>query len=373
MSRIPVVIASLLKPVDDTRMYEKLGLSLAQTNKYEINIIGFFIKKINFHPGVRTFPIFNMPRSGISRIFQPLKFLILLLKVKPEVTIVSSPDLLLVTLFYSGITRTQFIYDIQENYLRNILFNSKLPWPVKFPAALLVRMLERIVHPFVDHYLVAEEAYFNEMPYLKKKGILLRNYYVPIYRGEIIRGNIGKRITILYTGTIAEAYGIFQVIQFIDRFHAFYQGIELRIAGYCPHRGTLEKLQEAISGKSYIYLTGGENLLPHEEILREIREADFGIVFYELNPAIRNCFPTRIYEYMANRLPILIQDHPRWTDLCIQHNACLVVDFEYPEIAQLLSRMRETKFYNHGVPETIFWKKEEPKLLHLFEKILPED
>lgn len=373
MSRIPVVIASLLKPVDDTRMYEKLGLSLAQTNKYEINIIGFSIKKNNFHPKVRTYPIFNMSRSSISRFFQPLNFLKIIIKVKPEIIIVNSFDLLLITLFYSSIKRSYFIYDVQENFLRNILYNSRLPWLLKFPAAFVVRTLEHAVHPFVDHYLVAEEAYFSEMPFLKNKGILLRNYYVPLYGQEFNRKISPEKIRILYSGTIAEVYGIFRVIHFIDRFHAYYPGIELRIAGYCPQRGTYQKLKKVIAEKNYIYLSGGDSLLPHEEIIREIREADFGIVQYELNPAIRNCFPTRIYEYMANTLPMLMQDHPRWTDLCLQYNAGLVVDFKSPDFGQLLRRMQETKFYIHGVPENIFWKQEEPKLLELFSEISPED
>jgi hypothetical protein len=37
------VLTSILKPVDDTRMFEKFGVSLGQTNKYDVNIIGFAI------------------------------------------------------------------------------------------------------------------------------------------------------------------------------------------------------------------------------------------------------------------------------------------------------------------------------------------
>jgi hypothetical protein len=369
LSRITVAIASLLKPVDDARMYEKLGLSLAQTNKYEINIIGFSIKKNNFHPDVKIYPVFRMSRTGISRFFQPLRYFRVLLKVKPEVIIVNSFDLLFVTLFYSGLTGSTFIYDVQENYLRNIRYNSPLPWPVKILAGVLVRTLERIAHPFVDHYLVAEESYFNEMPYLAEKGVLLRNYYSDSYGMEASRRPPGDRIRILYSGTIAGAYGIFGVIDFIVRFYTHNPGIELVIAGYCPHRGTLEKLKEIIRGKPYIHLSGGDRLLPHEEIINKIRQADFGIIRYELNPAIRDCFPTRIYEYMGNRLPMLIQEHPVWSEFCTKYDAGLVVNFESFDPDDLWRRMRETDFYPSGIPEGISWNQEEPKLLKLFSGI----
>jgi hypothetical protein len=46
MKKTKVVIASILKPIDDSRMYEKFGLSLEQANEYEINIIGFASKNI---------------------------------------------------------------------------------------------------------------------------------------------------------------------------------------------------------------------------------------------------------------------------------------------------------------------------------------
>ncbi len=46
MKKTKVVIVSLLKPIDDSRMYEKFGLTLEQANEYEINIIGFTSKNI---------------------------------------------------------------------------------------------------------------------------------------------------------------------------------------------------------------------------------------------------------------------------------------------------------------------------------------
>lgn len=43
--KIKILIASVLKPADDVRSYSKIGQSLAQTNKYEVNIIGFDSKR----------------------------------------------------------------------------------------------------------------------------------------------------------------------------------------------------------------------------------------------------------------------------------------------------------------------------------------
>jgi glycosyltransferase involved in cell wall biosynthesis len=369
LSRISVVIASLLKPVDDTRMYEKLGLSLAQTNKYEINIIGFSIKKNNFQTNVNLLPVFNLKRLGFSRFIQPFKYLRILFKVKPKIIIVNTHDFLLVTIFYSIITKVTFIYDLQENYLRNIVYNSGIIFPLNYILAYWVRFKEYMSHPFIRHYLVAENGYLEEMPFIRKKGVLLRNLYADIFKESPPHARTKNKIRILYSGTIAKSYGIFDIVRFISGFHAVFPEIELKIVGYCPHGPTLIKLAEMISDRPFIQLYGGNERVSHQKIIEEIRAADFGIIHYELNPAIKNCFPTRIYEYMANRLPILIQNYPPWSDYCVKNQAALVVDFNNPDFNELIQAMKRNRFYSDGAPPNIYWKIEEPKLLDLFKKI----
>ena len=51
-----IIIASTLKPVIDPRAYEKIGKSIAETGKYEIDILGSYpttdesIAGITLHP-----------------------------------------------------------------------------------------------------------------------------------------------------------------------------------------------------------------------------------------------------------------------------------------------------------------------------------
>jgi len=350
-------------------MYEKLGLSLAQTNKYEINIIGFSIKKNIFQTNVKTYPIFNFSRLGIARLVQPIRYLNILLKVKPKIVIVNSHDFLLVTTFYSILTGAVFIYDLQENFLRNILYNSGISAPFKYILGYWVRLKEYACHPFIHHYLVAEEGYFKEIPSIQKKGLLLRNLYVNIFNLPRLSRKPGHNIRILYSGTIAWSYGILSILSFMIRFHNQCPEIEFRIVGYCPHGPTLEKLKKVVIDNPFIQLIGGEELVPHQKIIQEIRTADFGIINYELNPAIKNCFPTRIYEYMANQLPMLIQHYPPWSDYCLKYNAGILVDFENTDFNKLIMQMNNYHFFTKGIPEEIFWRNEEPILLDLFDRI----
>ncbi len=368
MGRISVVLASLLKPVDDTRMFEKLGLSLSQTNKYDINIIGFYSKNIKKFPNIRFYPVYRFGRLSFERFIAPARYLQLLLKLKPDIVVVNSPDLLIVTSLFSSLTGSYFIYDLQENYYRNILYNSHWPLLFRYVLASYVRMKEWIAHFFVNIYFLAEKVYYDEMPRVRGKCLVLENKYADVYPS----GNLSSDpsiITIVYTGTISEVYGIFECIDFIDELHEKDAAVRFRIAGYCAHTGTLKKLNEIIEYRSYITLKGGNHLVPHEEIIQEIRKADFGIINYRLNKAIRDCFPTRLYEYMALGLPVLIQDHEPWARYCQAHRAGLVVNFRKPDHSALLKKMHNTAFYPEGPPESVFWDKEKEKLLSFMDDI----
>lgn len=124
MSKKVAVIASILKPVDDTRLYEKLGLSMRESNKYQINIIGFEVKKPPIHSEVKFHSLYNGSRFGIRRVWAPWKFLLLLISLKPELVIICTPELLLPGCLYKAVTWNKLWYDVQENYRRNISHQS---------------------------------------------------------------------------------------------------------------------------------------------------------------------------------------------------------------------------------------------------------
>ncbi len=82
----------------------------------------------------------------------------------------------------------------------------------------------------------------------------------------------------------------------------------------------------SIKGKSHIKLIGGHHFVPHQETINYIRVAYFGLICNEINPSTQNFFPTKIYEYKANRLSISIQSYEPWASFCLRYNAGIEVD-----------------------------------------------
>ena len=370
-----IVFCSLFKPVTDSRMYEKLAYSLSKTGKYEIIIIGHAVSELpDDHFGNIIFmPLFSFGRLSPKRVFAPFILFRKLLKLKPQLIINNSVDFLFIISIYKSIYRSKFIYDVQENYYLNIISNRYIPYLIRSLAAAIVRLTELISALYTDFYLLAEKTYKQELKFINpKKSVVLENKYANLYPAPVNRDSTVQngRIILLYSGTIAEHYGIFDTIRFIEGFHEQYGEVLLHIIGFCPHKKTLNRLKNLIYGKEYISLTGGDKLVPHSMIIEAIQSANAGIINYHINPSTVNRFPTRIYEYLGNRLPVLIQDHKPWSDMVLKYKGGVITDFKAPDYETLYNQLINNTFYSDFIPEELQWESNEESLKSIISGII---
>mgnify|MGYP000229935105 CR=1 FL=1 len=82
---------------------------------------------------------------------------------------------------------------------------------------------------------------------------------------------------LLYSGTIAKAYGIFEAIELSKKLYENDSSIRLTIIGYCAKKSDLLRLKHEIQGLDFVTLIGGDHLVPHSEIVNEIKKANFGL------------------------------------------------------------------------------------------------
>jgi glycosyltransferase involved in cell wall biosynthesis len=177
-------------------------------------------------------------------------------------------------------------------------------------------------------------------------------------------------IRLLFSGTISESTGVFEAIHLANVLHQQDQTVRLIIIGYCSLDSTLKAVRLAIQDKPFISLTGGDQLVPHQEIMHQIFNSDFGIIYYPPSPHTENRIPTKLYEYMSAELPLLLQNYPPWVILCDPWQAVIPIDFHAPiDAYALLKKMKQSSFY--PIPPTdVDWSSEEKKLLESVSKIL---
>lgn len=366
MTKTKLLIASTLKPIDDSRMYEKFGVSLAKTNEYEINIIGFASKNTLTHSSIGFFPHGPFGRMSFDRIISPFKIFKIYIKVKPQIIICNTHELLIVTSLYRILFGGRIIYDIRENYAKNI-HNTNVFNPILKPLlAAYVRAKEVITKPLFDGFIMAERVYAKQLEFVPThKSIVVENKYMPVEVDETISKVNSENTILLYSGTISESNGIFDAIQITDQLYQIDPRVRLRIIGFCALKKDLIKLQEAIMGKEYIELIGGDFLVPHQQIIQEIIKADFGFVLKKPNNGINdNKILTRLFEYTANKLPILLLNNPTWIKFCDEFNAAIPMDPAHFDPNKILALMKNSNFYTKGEFQTSLWESEEPKFLN---------
>ena len=369
MTKKVVAIVSVLKPVDDTRNYEKIALSLGNTNKYAINIIGFWSKNIPAHPGITFYPLFRFGRTGLGRLTAPFKILKFLFKVKPELIIATCAESLIVIIPYKIIFGAKVIYDIQENYYRNVRYSGAYHPLIRLPLAIAIRAMEKLSAPAIDYFTLAERVYEKQLHFVKAKSKVIENKAV-IPEGLKRTSDTSTRpITFVYSGTIAVHYGIFEAIGFIKRIRKALPGATLHIIGYAPDKKIWQKVMESIRDIDYIKTTGGHTLVAHTQILKELSKAHFCLMPYRQSKSTEGRIPTKLYECLALQTPVIISPSPAWNALIAQNNAGIIHDFRtgtpFP-IEKLKERYYDTEAYTAGQ-----WTWEGEKFIEVVERVSP--
>lgn len=363
-----IVIASILKSIDDTRMYEKMAVSLAGSGKYELFVIGFPVSREMKHPNITFLPSKKFKRISFGRLISPFTVFQKLLKVKPEVLIVNSHELLIVAIVNRILFGTTLIYDVQENYYRNLMHTKAFPAIVRTVLAFWVRLKEKLSVPFFKWFYLAEKGYAREMTFFGDKYTVLENKAI-LPSGYKKSSRTGNAIRLLFSGTLAETTGVFQAINVAHELYKINPNVTLKIIGYCAQPKVLSRIKEAMQNSSYIDLAGGGNqLVPHHEIMTAIGEADFGIICYPPSPHTQNSIPTKLYEYMACSLPVLLQNHRPWIEMTVPVNAAIVVNFDLPDATEILNKMKDENFYITPAEE-VTWGSEASRLLQSMDEI----
>jgi glycosyltransferase involved in cell wall biosynthesis len=359
-----IVIASVLKPVDDTRAFEKMANTLAKQN-VEVYLIGQPSKnKLSGNPSVHFLPVQKFDRLSFKRWLASIKIALKIYQVKPQVLIVNTHELLIVAVVYKILFGCVIIYDIQENYAQNILLTNAFPRLARWPLAQWVRLKEWVTAPFFQYFLLAEKCYENELPFIRKKYCVIENkVWLP---NGFKRTSDPESIKIIFTGTLSETTGVFSAIELAKKLHQLEPKIVLEIVGFCAHRETLNKIKCSIEKDHFISIKGGNDLVPHNEIVNAIASANFGVISYQLLPYLKNKIPTKLYEYLGAQLPILLQKNEPWTSLADRFNACITIDFGSYNPKDILNKMRTKSCYGknmESLESRVHWSSQEKKFI----------
>ncbi|MCR9016688.1 glycosyltransferase [Aquiflexum gelatinilyticum] len=374
MSQTQIVIASVLKPLKDPRLYYRFAISMRETNKYLINIIGFSIKKETDEKNIRFHSIFSKNRNDFSRAVLGLRLIKILIQVKPKLVIITTFELLPAALLGKLFFRYNLVYDIRENYVLNLEQNKTLRGLNKSLSKLLVRFIECCSNPFIEHYFFAEKVYQKEFPRIKNYTVLQNKYFGQIQDVKPVKLNEKRKLRFLISGTLTEVYGIIEGIKWFQTILRHFPQASLTILGHITMIDYGEKLRRICLDQKSIHLQISENPLPYSDILKGYQETDIVLLPYHQIPSISPKIPSKLYESIALGKPCLFQKNTLWHSICSEYPAGIGIDFTDTNHAQeKLEGFLDTEFFVKKPGEEILWKSDETLFLPIIEQLAYRD
>ena len=390
-----VLLASVLKPVDDTRMRGKFAETLVERPNVHVHIAGrrtgtaVESMMAGNTPRICLHGIFSGPRLSLGRLVAQGRYWRLLRVLKPDMVIVHAPELLPPTLLWQRLGRgRKFIYDIRENYALNVSTQGVYRGLVRRGLAAGLRWVEARGARRAAAVVLAEASYADELPFLRGlppgRVAVLENKYQPA-PGEARPSQPRplpaphEPLRLLYSGTISELNGVREAVALAEALHRIRPGgAVLTVIGFCQQPALVAELEAWARTSAVVRLVGGGVPVPHAAIVAEIGRSHLGLAPYRPHPSTARCRPTKLFEYLAHGLPVLIGPNALWERLLEQHDAGLALPAAAPNDAakNLLAALAHRAafigpaFYRHGIPSDVRWAAEGKKLWHLLDAVI---
>ncbi|MFN3996446.1 glycosyltransferase [Algoriphagus sp.] len=355
--RVPVIIASTLKPIMDVRAFGKLALSLGETNTYSLFIIGFSPKRPISIPGFRFFSSMSHFDSRLDRVMAQFRFLFRLLQVRPKLLICCTYELLPIASFLKPIIEYKLVYDVQENYVLNLGLNPNLLEKKSKKAGNLIQKAESVSG--IDLFLFAEKCYAYEMPEKKPYLIFENKFAGELKEQKPIQLKSKSAIRFCITGTITPAFGTWDVVEWFREIVKTFPKAELIIAGHCPLISFHEKLEKAANETPNLSLQISPIPVDHDKLMTIFSSSDFALLPYQNHEAIRGKMPTKLFECAALGIPVLISPNPIWEGFLADFRGGFAIDFlNLSKATQQLETALAHTFFTSAPSENILWKTE---------------
>lgn len=385
-TRVVVLLASVLKPVDDTRMRGKFARTLLERPNVQVHVAGrgtgddLVPELVAALPRICHHAIFWGSRLSLNRLAAQRRYWRLLQVLQPALVIVHAPELLPLTLLWQSLNKgRKFLYDIRENYSLNVSTQGVYRGFSQRVLAGGLRWVEALAAGRASALVLAEQSYADELSFLPAgRVVVLENKYEPGPGATL--PNQARRLPspteplrLLYSGTISELNGVWEAIAATEQLRtAWPGGAQLTIIGFCQQPGLLKQLLAKVTAHpEWLTLVGGATPVPHAAIVAAIAQSHLGLLSYRPHTSTERCRPTKLFEYLAHGLPILCPPNPLWLELLNKHGAGLSVDFTQPiDTAALVRVLQHSTFYPLGPPNDVLWAAEGKKLWRLLDSFV---
>lgn len=314
MTSIRVLVMTVVHHPQDTRILVRQISALLDAGHQVTYAAPFSAQGITPPPGVDAV---DLPRSrGRHRLaaVRAARRAVRELAPKHDIVLIHDPELVLSV---AGVKGVPIVWDVHEDTAAAVSYKDWIPAGLDRAASAGVRMMERWAERRLD-LLLAEAGYRDRfrLPHpVVPNSTLVDANAVPPGTGRVV-----------CVSTLTRARGALDLIEVGRLLRP--AGIVIDLIGPASADVTDELRRADIDGD-----VRWHGRLPHDEVLKRMRGATAGLSLLHNERNYRHSYPTKVFEYLAQGIPVVATPLPLVVDVLERHEVGMIVPFRDPEAA----------------------------------------
>ena len=267
------------------------------------------------------------------------------------------------------------VYDIHEDYPREILSKYYIPVQARTFIAKMVEKMENLAASRFSALVIVTPHIAQRFRRLNEHVFTVQNFPLldELIDEDCITSWHRREAAVIYVGNITIMRCIREMIAAIDLVSED-RAVKLYLAGTYSPAGLRDEVASLRGWKRVREL----GFLDREGVKRALQRVKAGLVVFRPGLNNTNAYPNKMFEYMAAGIPVVASDFPLWREIVKKSGCGILVDPLDPRaiadaIAQLLDNPQEAEAMGQrgrrAVEELYNWESEERKLLTLYEQL----
>ncbi len=262
------------------------------------------VEGVSIH-GVRALPNHGRDSRGLARPALHGRLIRAAERLLPDIVHFHDPELIPAAWILRRRTGCRVVYDRHEDYTSR-----------RGLEGALLRGLERWIFRWVDHVIVAEEAYEEPLRTWGVPCTSVLNYFRPVEFQDLTVGEgMPPQWEIVYSGVQSLQRGGRVLVEVARRVKEAGLPWTIRLVGPCYRdrdRQVIDRMIVEAEVDTILQRVGWTRYVPYQELLAWTARAQVGLALLDPLPDYRQSLPTKFYEYVSLGLPFICSDIPLW-------------------------------------------------------------
>src|SRR5450830_1135414 len=340
---VRVAIVTSIHPDFDARIW-KHALLLASSGVQVDLICPWDVPNLSVQNGITFHPFKKVTSRGLRPFLIPLRVIPRLLKIIRDVDIVHFHDIDLLPMMALLSLGKTVVYDVHENYAEEMLVRDWIPRYLRRPLAFFVKWGQFIFSSVIRNIVLVAPSQEHAFSAKYFRKIYLYNYASLALLDGVAGNYLQRDDIVVFIGSQHLNNGSLLLLDIVEETIKRVPSIRFRSTDRFSNPKFKEYFLSEVSRRGlgkHIELM--PNVKPHE-LMKVLNEATIGI-----SPNLRvaqqiNGIHTKVFEYMAAGIPMVISDLPHQVGVIQESGGCILAAPENPtEFAVAIEKLTKDK------------------------------